>query len=277
MNPIVLAHGLCGFRKMVLWGHFHRVADTLRVAGYPVVHTAVHPTLSIQERGAELQKQIEHELGPDQPCHIIAHSMGGLDSRYLASPGGLNQGHRIRSITTIGTPHRGSPIAARFPRALAKLTCYSARVGQHLPFDEETRAYFSRLGENRTEGLEQLTPDYIRNHFNPATPDHPDVEYISYAGKVEKSDLFFPRTITWQHLYHLEGDNDAMVSVQSATWGELKEVVHSDHGSLVGLQIIPGLPNRFDHLAFYLKLAGEIRERYPDSSKPAPGVYKQTG
>lgn len=269
MEPIVLAHGFCGFKRFILWAHFNRVADTLREAGYTVVQPTVHPTRTIEVRSRQLLEQIEHELGPEQPYHVIAHSMGGLDARYLASPRGLNQGHRIRSITTVGTPHRGSPIAEKFPRFFVSMTCLSARVGQWLPFDSTTRQFLSHVGEHRVDGLDQLTPGYVREEFNPATPDHPDVRYFSYAGVVQRRDILFPRTIPWRYMYNLEGDNDAMVSVQSATWGEFLGTVRSDHGSLVGLHVVPGFQTRFDHLSFFREVADNLQQRFHDSCSHA--------
>ena len=45
------------------------------------------------------------------PVHIIAHSMGGLDSRILIARNhhGLANPGRIASLTTLSTPHRGKP------------------------------------------------------------------------------------------------------------------------------------------------------------------------
>ena len=45
------------------------------------------------------------------PFHLIAHSMGGLDSRFLISHLQPEGDNRILSLTTIGSPHHGSPIA----------------------------------------------------------------------------------------------------------------------------------------------------------------------
>ena len=45
------------------------------------------------------------------PFHIIAHSMGGLDSRFLITHLQPEEDNRVLSLTTIGSPHRGSPIA----------------------------------------------------------------------------------------------------------------------------------------------------------------------
>src|SRR5215510_6280544 len=45
--------------------------------------------------------------------HIIAHSMGGLDARYLLCNNlyGLGALDRVVSLSTISTPHRGSQVA----------------------------------------------------------------------------------------------------------------------------------------------------------------------
>ena len=45
------------------------------------------------------------------PFHLIAHSMGGLDSRFLITHLQPEEDNRILSLTTIGSPHHGSPIA----------------------------------------------------------------------------------------------------------------------------------------------------------------------
>ena len=44
-----------------------------------------------------------------EPVHLFAHSMGGLDSRYMISQ--LDMADRVLTLTTIGTPHRGTSFA----------------------------------------------------------------------------------------------------------------------------------------------------------------------
>jgi triacylglycerol lipase len=55
------------------------------------------------------------KLQPKEAIHIIAHSMGGLDSRRMISKGYLIEANgektAIQTLATIGTPHRGSPVA----------------------------------------------------------------------------------------------------------------------------------------------------------------------
>ena len=53
-------------------------------------------------------RQLAQSLPAGERVYIIAHSGGGLDARFLASPGGLGMGERVASITTISTPHRGA-------------------------------------------------------------------------------------------------------------------------------------------------------------------------
>src|SRR3954447_7068161 len=78
------------------------------------------PTAGIETRSTMLRASIEAALAgdglkPNEPIHIIAHSMGGLDSRRLISKGNFieTNGRRtpIQTLATIGTPHRGSPVA----------------------------------------------------------------------------------------------------------------------------------------------------------------------
>jgi triacylglycerol lipase len=114
-HAIVLAHGFDGSRTN-RWS-FYQVADKLRADGHVVHEAQVSPYKGVPARAAELaahidaaQRECRAKPGCDaSKVHIIAHSMGGLDSRYLISK--LGYGDRVASLTTISTPHRGSAIA----------------------------------------------------------------------------------------------------------------------------------------------------------------------
>lgn len=260
MYPIVLAHGFLGYRKIMLWSMFEGVEETLRERGYVVKMTFVHPTASIEERAGLQMEFIQRELGPDEPFHWIGHSMGGLDGRYIASPGGLNLGHRFLTLTTLSTPHHGSPLAERIPRWARLLISRAARTGRYL-FSGEQRIFLNRLAEERWDGLYQLSPDYLESEFNPRIPDHPQVRYFSYAGWVDFSAPTLGNLLrrpAWKLIRNLEGDNDGMVSVQSAQWGEYKGILSCDHGEIVGLRVLPWKKSRFDHIALFLQLAHDL-------------------
>ena len=72
----------------------------------------VPPLGSSEQRAEKLADEIAAEF-PQGPIHIIAHSMGGLDSRVLIGRNlrGLSVQGRIASLATLSTPHRGSPVA----------------------------------------------------------------------------------------------------------------------------------------------------------------------
>src|SRR3954453_15019638 len=111
--PIVLAHGLFGFNqiglgRLTLAAYFRGIPDWLRAAGNRVLVTKVPPIAGIEARAKRLGEQIAAAF-PDEPVHLIGHSMGGLDSRMLLSDPAWSG--RVLSLTTIGTPHLGSSIA----------------------------------------------------------------------------------------------------------------------------------------------------------------------
>ncbi|KAL0096121.1 Alpha/Beta hydrolase protein [Phycomyces blakesleeanus] len=113
--PIVLCHGLYGFD---LWGpdafpalQFHYwqgIEDALAKLGAKVIVTGVPKTGSIRERAQELHAVLK-AIMKDKDVNFVAHSMGGLDCRYLLSHI-KDRPYRPRSLTTICTPHQGSPV-----------------------------------------------------------------------------------------------------------------------------------------------------------------------
>lgn len=90
-NPIVLAHGLMGFDELRLVGklipgiqYWRGITDAYRQNDILAYTTAVPSTGSIEERAQVLHEQIKAKA-TGKEVNIIAHSMGGLDSRYLIS------------------------------------------------------------------------------------------------------------------------------------------------------------------------------------------------
>ncbi|MGQ0505372.1 MAG: esterase/lipase family protein, partial [Myxococcaceae bacterium] len=104
-----------------------------------------HPTASILHRAKDLYETIaESCLGDDGPIHILGHSTGGLDARYLLSPScPLGEGYdvarfvdRVRSVVCISTPHQGTPLASFFlglfgQRLLQLLSLFTATALRH--------------------------------------------------------------------------------------------------------------------------------------------------
>jgi hypothetical protein len=92
------------------------------------IDARIHPirnyaTSSIRKRTVRLLDTIAKEAGSsDEPLHLIGHSTGGLEARLLCSPGTSLRGaqnveqvaRRVRTIVTVATPHRGTPLASFF-------------------------------------------------------------------------------------------------------------------------------------------------------------------
>ncbi|CAH0059244.1 unnamed protein product [Clonostachys solani] len=252
--PIVLAHGLLGFSEIKLaqalpsLQYWHGIQDALEQNGATVITATVPPSSSIEQRAASLRDQIA--AARPSAVNIVAHSMGGLDARYLASrlaPDSV----AIKSITTIATPHRGSHFADF-------LMSDSAPI--HLP-----RLYglIERAGLG-TQAFSQLTREYMTGTFNATVRDRDDVRYFSYGAMMDEPALLSPFRQPWRLIEEAEGPNDGLVSVESSRWGTYK-------GTLVGVSHLDlinwsnrvrwtvrewmGVKRTFNAIAFYLDIA----------------------
>lgn len=215
--PIVLAHGMLGYDRIQVVGwtvssYFPGIPEALEISGNRVFVARVHPIGGVAHRAAQLKEFIDR-VSPTEPVHIFAHSMGGLDARYLISQ--LGMADRVLTLTTIGTPHHGTAFAdwgiSRFERVLRPLLDVFSAV-PHAIYDLTTSACHA---------------------FNEQVRNAPGVRYFSVAGQYEghwlRPEWHLPRAIISQ----IEGANDGIVSVASATFGEYCDVLDADHFDLV--------------------------------------------
>ena len=243
--PVVLVHGLCGLDRLFrcrrpAQGHFPGIRTYLEAGGNTVLVPRVSPAAAVATRAAELKAYLDREVGR-RPVHLIGHSQGGLDARYMISRLGMDD--RVLSLTTVGTPHRGTAFAdwgvARFARVLRPLL-RSAGVPDDAFLD--------------------LTTDRCRR-FNEDVPDAPGVRYAAVAGVCDRAWLGAEWAVPARIVGRAEGPNDGVVSVASATWGGRTDLWAGDHLNLVNW------PNRkarrrgvwFDRAADYGRLLGDLR------------------
>lgn len=215
--PVVLVHGLLGFDKLQMGGwtiasYFPGIPEMLTEAGNRVRVARVRPTGGVADRAADLRDFLDREL-PGDPVHLISHSMGGLDARYLISR--LGMAARVLTLTTVGTPHRGSPVADWGLRRFETLL----RPFLDL-FDVPYRAFHD------------LTTDHCRT-FNGEVPDAPGVRYFSVASRFEPDWSQPEWHLSYRIVREAEGPNDGLVSVASATYGESCDVWEGDHASQI--------------------------------------------
>jgi len=240
--------------------YFKGVPGMLRERGFEVFTPKVGPFGTPETRSGLLATDLADAGVFNDPgkAHIIAHSAGGLDARYLVSPdapNGARLASRIRSITTISTPHRGTPIADVFSGALTGVENIVPALQAKFP--------------NLAEGVRGLTTREM-SQFNNHVHDAEEVEYFSYAGVLGAARILEGSVFgVTQPLFVLDGvksgwvANDGWVSVGSAQWREFKGTVPADHAEEIGydlspLGIFPFGARTFPHLELYARIAADI-------------------
>jgi triacylglycerol lipase len=287
-HPIVLAHGFDASTTN-RWS-FYRVEDALRADGNVVYAAHVSPYKSVPERAKELASEVDHAIalcrqhaGCDaSKVHIIAHSMGGLDSRYLISK--LGYGDRVASLTTISTPHRGSRIADVLLKVIPDDFDGAVNAMASLWARSFTSAELAK-GSDVEGALRSISESYTQGTFNAEVQDDPRVTYLSYAGvssvlgipnpkdsaacEGKLSTRWHTRDVMDASLVAAAGfvahgtalePNDGMVMVEHAKWGKFMGCIPADHLDEVGQphHDRPSLFGGFDHVDFYRRLASSL-------------------
>jgi len=259
--PILLVHGV-GFRDLsrpLYWG---RIPYALTEHGASVFYGGQDSWATIEENGAFLAKRIEaicRETGAEK-LNIIAHSKGGLDARMAITS--CHMAHRVASLTTVSTPHRGSKtidMLLQAPKRVFNLAAFAVNN-------------WSRLcGDHKPDFLavcEQFSAAYMVS-FNRSNPDAEGVFYQSLAGVMRRPFSDFFLWIANAVVSHIEGENDGLVSLSSARWGARCIELRGASGRGVShLDEIDGrrLPLRLDSgvcdiVDVYLYIAEDLKNR----------------
>jgi triacylglycerol esterase/lipase EstA (alpha/beta hydrolase family) len=265
--PIVLLHGAAGFDQLGPLEYYYGVSGDLTEAGHQVMATDVSPLQTIEVRAEQLAEQIDAflaETGAER-VHLVAHSQGGLDARFLISS--LGYGDRVATLTTISSPHHGTRVAdvalGIIPGEVEEL------LGLLIDF---VVGAVDGSEQDVVAQLYQFTEEHAVE-FNAANPDDPRVEYYSVAGITQlnpladpfDNDVCDPLFLPTFAVLDPHGPNDGLVPVESATHGTLLGTVPADHLDEVG-QLFGTTALGFDHRDFYLALAAFLT----DPAAPPP-------
>jgi len=247
MTPIVLQHGLFGYSDIGIGKlkltYFNKIDRAIAARGHPLIIPRVHPTGSIAKRAAMLKREILLRTPGKQRVVIFAHSMGGLDARYMISRLGMDD--RVAALVTICTPHRGSPYADWAIQNVGK------RLGA---------LKLMRLLGLDVRAISDLTAEHC-TRFNERYPDAPDVKYLSISAARpwhRVAPFFLP---SFKIIHAVEGPNDGMVSVNSAKWGDHLETWNCDHLHAINKRILPEIHHKTgDVTPKYLKVLDKLIE-----------------
>jgi len=285
--PIILAPGIARFDVLLRdvlhdessaddrTHYFRCIRSTLAAAGFAAFHAQVPWAEGVAMRAPALRSCVEQVLRDTGAAkvHIIAHSMGGLDARHMLFDGradGLHQ--RVASVTTIGTPHRGTSFA----------DWGIAAGGIALTLLEH-------LGVSSLDGFRDLTTAACAafNVEADAFERACGVAFRAYAGAQDLALVFEPLKLSWHIIQHHEGPNDGLVPVISARWRDevaAPEVIDADHlnetgwwePNDLGILHFPPQPALMETPAalegrirgLYLGIARDLAARFPTGSEP---------
>jgi triacylglycerol lipase len=231
--PIILAHGICPFDKLIQpfsdvdnrdddrLHYFREIRSTLRQNGFLAFHSRVSWAADLERRASDLKKEITRvteDFSRWERVHIIAHSMGGLDARHMIFRYQMQD--RVASLTTIGTPHLGTAFADWGVKRFGILLDMVRPLGLNL------------------EGFKDLTRKSCKK-FNDITRDFEKkngVLYQTIAGVQPVNRIFRPLRFSYRIIWREEGENDGLVSLKSATWSDeyLLERLDADHFDQIG-------------------------------------------
>lgn len=227
MRPIVLVHGIANPNSLgwfvrrwnipllgsfETFQYFRGVAAHLARNGFEnILEPVIGFAESSEERTAKLKRAVKGHLESTgaEKVHLIAHSMGGLDSRrMIVDP---EMAGKVASLTTIGTPHLGTVLADdvidnklgdELIRAARSLVDFDLEGGRDLRVD--VCAEMNR----------QLAGAEARN----------DVVYQTYSSQPTRDMLVPPFNVTYKIIEDGGGGpSDGLVPVHSQKWTTLIE------------------------------------------------------
>ena len=255
--PLLLVHGI-GFRDLRYFNYWGRIPRELKRNGAVIYYGNQEALGTIAYNAEDIRKrilQIREETGAEK-VNIIAHSKGGLDARCAITTLGMSP--YVASLTTMNTPHRGCRFvdyACRLPEGFYRFVagCFDRTFAR---FGDKSPDFYTATHQFSTEASAR---------FNENTPDMPGVYYQSYTSKMRNPFSHLLLSIPYCLIRPLEGENDGLVSVESAKWGEFRGVFSNQrlrgisHGDIIDLTRQDY--RSFDVLETYVRIVAELKER----------------
>jgi triacylglycerol lipase len=272
--PVVLVHGLLGFDQIGPVNMFYGIPSALASGGATVYVTQQPAANSAAVRGEALLanlRALQAAYGHAK-FNLVGHSMGGLDVRYVAAvaPG------LVASVTTVGTPHKGSAVADGIEAG----TTATGTTSLVAAFVDALAGFLGFLSGDTTSpqdslaALRSLTSSGAAA-FNASFPAGAPtgscgsgaavvngVRYYSASGNSVVTNVFDPADALMLagSLFFGSTDNDGLVGRCSSHWGT---VLKDDYGwnHLDEINHTFGLRNVFaaDPVAFYRAQANRLK------------------
>ncbi len=250
--PIVLVHGLA-VKSFPVRNAFGRIPKELRKADISVHVLNQDGVGTIENNARQMKVMIEEicrETGMEK-VNIIAHSKGGLDSRYMIAVLGMHT--RVATLTTLSTPHHGSRLSTiilRHPAFMVKTLAFFINIFYRICGDRKPDVYAAAI---------DLTDEKMRQ-FNETVPNSPSVYYQSYSATLSKEKAFLTyipyKIIRWCE----KDETDGLVSVESSRWGTYQGHIAGNPNHLQMISLSPSGKRRRAVAAFYKQIIAQLAE-----------------
>ena len=257
--PILLVHGIFfrDFKTLNYWG---RIPDELIKNGATIYYGNHSSSLSVKDSGEEIANRIK-EIIEETKCekvNIIAHSKGGLDSRYAISKLGMDQ--YVASLTMINTPNHGC--------VFAEYLLKNAPQGLKETVANGYNFALKKLGDEEPDfiaGVTDLTFERVKE-LNAEMPSSNNVYYRSYGSVLKKATGGrFPLNLTNNFVHSFDGKNDGLVGIDSFPLDDNFELVENkykrgiSHADVIDLnrENIKG----YDVREFYVRIVNELKKK----------------
>lgn len=216
--PLLLVHGT-GFRDRKLFNYWGLIPEVLEEHGATIFYGRHDAWANIEDAANQISTTLRNilEKTGSEKVNVVAHSKGGIDVRYAIARLGLSD--KVASLTMISSPNHGlktmDSLYSVFGKGIFKYCAFFVNI------------WFRILGDKKPDfykATQQFCETFMEK-FNDEIVDTPSILYQSFAGKMKNplSDIFM-----W--LLNLiigfsDGDNDGVVSVESAKWGKFRGTI----------------------------------------------------
>jgi len=246
--PVVLCHGFLtlgnlSWQRTKIFGYFRKVRKIFDRLNVKIYEPIVPGSDRVDKRAVKLHQFIKEKV-KEERVHLVCHSMGGLDGRYLASK--LDLDKRIVSLSTISTPHYGTPFA---DWCVEKI--YRPQINDIL----------NTIGLT-LEGIYDLTTEQA-TIFNQECKDSDSVKYFTFSTAQDmKKTIPFLRFSHWIISRRLKDspENDGLVPEVSSHWSGFVKTLKADHLGVLGYIAMPSAKKDFSARSFYSELANLLAD-----------------
>ena len=250
--PIILVHGIA-IKDIWFIGSFGNIDNHLINHGY-IVYTSKIDAFGSTKNNAQLLKlQILEILEKEKidKVNMIAHSKGGLDSKEMIMNLGMED--HVASLTTISTPHKGSPIASfvlKFPKPLLRFGAFWVNLWYRVFGDKSPDCY--TVCEELKEGIN--SDDKISENVY--------CQSYSTIMKKSKDDVVMSIPHALSQKIDKGKETDGVVPVESSKFQNYRGNCLDDsvsHSEIVDLFVKKNKKEKIYN--FYLNLVKDLEER----------------